>query len=163
MITLIMIIFVSLVVVIFVSVFVMSLTLFLILRKLYNNVKLLIQEVNKHVKLKSYAIVTARFKKFKKDIDWLVYLRCNCKNKINLTLEEYVKRLYNNTRLMKCFFNVKVKRNKKGRWYLDVIQNKGYNHTVILTITHLALRKLVMIAEIRESITSFIKFKVTSD
>ena len=158
-----MIISVNLVVVVFVSVFVMSLTLSLTLKKLYNDVKLLIQEVNKHAKLKSYAVVTARFKKFKKDINWFVYLRYDRKNKTNLTSEEYIKRLHSNTRLIKCSFNVKVKRNKKDRWYLDVIQNKRYNHTATLAVAHSALRKLVTIAEIRESITSLTKFKITSD
>ena len=115
MITFIIIIFVNLVVVVFISVFVMSLTSFLISKKLYDDVKLLIQEVNKHAESKNYAIITARFKKFKKDIDQLVYLQYNRENKTKFTSKEYTKCLHSNTQLIKYSFSVKIKRNKKGR------------------------------------------------
>ena len=64
---------------------------------------------------------------------------------------------------MKYSFNVKVKRNKKDCWYLNVIQNKEHNYTATFAVVHLALRKLVMIAEIRKLITSLTKFKITSN
>ena len=47
----------------------MSLASFFVLKKIYNDVKLLIKELNKHAELKSYAVVIARFKKFKKDVN----------------------------------------------------------------------------------------------
>jgi len=47
----------------------MSLTSLLISRKIYNDAKLLIEELNKHAESESYAVVIARFKKFKKDVD----------------------------------------------------------------------------------------------
>jgi len=47
----------------------MSLTSPPVSRKIYNDVKLLIEGLNKHAESESYAVVTARFKKFKKDVD----------------------------------------------------------------------------------------------
>jgi len=47
----------------------MSLTSSLVSRKIYNDAKLLIEELNKHAESESYAVVIARFKKFKKDVD----------------------------------------------------------------------------------------------
>jgi len=47
----------------------MSLTSSLILRKIYNDAKLLIEEFNKHVESENYAVIIACFKKFKKDVD----------------------------------------------------------------------------------------------
>ncbi len=47
----------------------MFLTSFLISKKIYDDAKLLIQEINKYAESENYAVVTARFKKFKKDIN----------------------------------------------------------------------------------------------
>jgi len=47
----------------------MSLTSFLVSRKIYNDAKLLIEELNKHAESENYAVIIARFKKFKKDVD----------------------------------------------------------------------------------------------
>ncbi len=47
----------------------MFLTSFFISRKIYDDAKLLIQEINKHAESENYAVVTARFKKFKKDVN----------------------------------------------------------------------------------------------
>jgi hypothetical protein len=44
----------------------MSLTLSFISRKIYDDVKLLIEEFNKHAESESYAVIIARFKK---DVD----------------------------------------------------------------------------------------------
>ncbi len=92
----------------------MSLTLFFVLKIFYNDVKLLIKELNKHAELKSYAIVITRFKKFKKNINRIVYIRCDRERKVRLNLTSLKRRLYNNIRLMKCSFNVVNKRNKKN-------------------------------------------------
>ncbi len=47
----------------------MFLTLFFVLKKIYNDVKLLIKELNKHAESENYVIIIARFKKFKKDVN----------------------------------------------------------------------------------------------
>ncbi len=47
----------------------MFLALFFVSRKIYNDVKLLIKELNKHAESENYAVVIARFKKFKKDVN----------------------------------------------------------------------------------------------
>jgi len=47
----------------------MSLTSSFILRKIYDDVKLLIEELNKHAESESYAVIITHFKKFKKDVD----------------------------------------------------------------------------------------------
>ena len=73
--------------------------------------KFLIQKVNKHAKLKSYVVVIARFKKFKKDINQLVYLRYDRKKKTSLNSVEFKKRLHSDIRFIECSFNVVVKRN----------------------------------------------------
>ena len=140
----------------------MSLASSLISGELYGDVKLLIQGVNKHADSEVYAVVIARFKKFKKDIDRLVYLRCDRERKTSLNSVGFERRLHSDTRLIKCSFSVVVKRNQKGRWYLEIIRNEDHNHTATLAVAHSALRKLVMIAEIRKSITSLIKVKVKS-
>ena len=45
--------------------------------EVYNDVKLLIEGLNKHAEPEGYAVVTARFKKFKKGVDRIVYIRCD--------------------------------------------------------------------------------------
>ncbi len=50
----------------------MSLASFFVLKKIYNDVKLLIKELNKHAESESYAVVIIRFKKFKKNINRIV-------------------------------------------------------------------------------------------
>jgi len=52
----------------------MSLTSSFVSREIYNDVKLVIEELNKHAESESYAVITARFKKFKKDVDQIVYI-----------------------------------------------------------------------------------------
>jgi len=47
----------------------MSLTSSFVSRKVYDDVKLLIKELNKHAESESYAVIIAHFKKFKKDVD----------------------------------------------------------------------------------------------
>ncbi len=47
----------------------MFLTLFFVLKKIYNDTKLLIKELNKHAESENYTVVTVRFKKFKKDVN----------------------------------------------------------------------------------------------
>jgi len=47
----------------------MSLTSSFVSKKIYDDVKLLIEGLNKHAESESYAVIIARFKKFKKDVD----------------------------------------------------------------------------------------------
>ncbi len=84
----------------------MSLTSSFVLREIYNDVKLLIEKLNKHAESESYAVVTARFKKFKKDVDQIVYIRCNREEKAILNSKSFERRLHSDTRLMKCSFSV---------------------------------------------------------
>ncbi len=94
------------------SVDLMSLTSSLVSRKVYNDAKLLIEGLNKHAESESYALVTARFKKFKKDVDRIVYIRCDRGEKASLNSENFERRLHSDTRLMKCSFSVVGKRNE---------------------------------------------------
>ncbi len=138
----------------------MSLTSLLISRKIYNDAKLLIEELNKHAESESYAVVIARFKKFKKDVDWIIYIRCNREKKARLT--NFERRIHSDTWLMKCSFSVVDKQNENDDWYLEVIWNESHNHTSTLVSAHSALRRLVMTEKIQESISSLIKFKIRS-
>ncbi len=90
----------------------MSLTSSLVSRKIYNDAKLLIEGLNKHAESESYAVVTARFKKFKKDVDRIVYIQCDRERKASLNSEDFERRLHSDTRLMKCSFSVVGKRNE---------------------------------------------------
>ncbi len=92
----------------------MSLTSPFISGKVYDDAKLLIQEINKHAEPEGYAVVTARFKKFKKDVNRLVYLRCDCEKKASLNSTSFKRRLHNNIRLIECSFSAVNKRNKKN-------------------------------------------------
>ncbi len=82
--------------------------------KVYDDVKLLIEGLNKHAGPESYAVVTARFKKSKKDVDRIVYIRCDREGKASLNSAGFERRLHSDTRLMKCSFSAVGKRNKKG-------------------------------------------------
>ncbi len=92
----------------------MSLALFFVSRKVYDDVKLLIKELNKHAESENYAVVIARFKKFKKDVNRIVYIRCDRKRKARLNLTSLKRRLHNDIRLMKCSFSAVSKRNKEN-------------------------------------------------
>ncbi len=92
----------------------MSLTPPPVSREIYNDAKLLIEELNKHAGSESYAVVTARFKKFKKGVDRIVYIRCDRGGKASLNSENFERRLHSDTRLMKCSFSVVGKRNEDG-------------------------------------------------
>ena len=89
----------------------MSLASSLISGKLYDDVKLLIQGINEKAGSESYAVVIARFKKFKKDVNRIVYLRCDREEKAVLNEVSFERRLHSDTRIMKCSFSVVVKRN----------------------------------------------------
>ena len=89
----------------------MFLTSSFILKELYDEIKFLIQTINKEAKLESYVVVTARFKKFKKDVDQIVYLRCNCKKKIDLNKISFKRRFRSDIRFIKCLFSGVIKRN----------------------------------------------------
>ena len=92
----------------------MSLTSSFVSKKIYNDAKLLIEELNKHAESESYAVVTARFKKFKKGVDRIVYIRCDREGKASLNSESFERRLHSDTRLMKCSFSAVGKRNEDG-------------------------------------------------
>jgi hypothetical protein len=62
----------------------MSLTSPPVLRKVYDDVKFLVGGLNKHAGPEGNAVVTARFKKSKKDVDRIVYIRCDCEGKASL-------------------------------------------------------------------------------
>jgi len=81
--------------------------------KVYDDVKLLIEELSKHAGPESYAVVTARSKKSKKNVDRIVYIRCDREGKASLNSANFERRLHSDTRLMKCSFSVVGKRNKK--------------------------------------------------
>ena len=66
--------------------------------------KLLIEGVNKHAGPEGYAVLCARFKKSKKGIDRLVYLRCDRGGKSDVNSMGFERRLHSGTRLMKCPF-----------------------------------------------------------
>jgi len=66
-----------------VSVSPMSLTSSLVSREVYDYVKLLIEGLNKHAEPEGYAVVTACFKKFKKDVDQMIYIRCDREEKLS--------------------------------------------------------------------------------
>ena len=151
---------VSLVSIIFIDL--MSLISSFVSRKIYNDAKLLIEELNKHAESESYAVITARFKKFKKDVDWIVYIWCNHEKKASLNLANFERHLHSDTRLMKCSFSVIDKQNKNDDWYLEVIWNKSHNHTSTLVSAHSALQRLVMTEKIQELISSLIKFEIRS-
>jgi len=72
-------------------------------KEIYNDAKLLIEGLNKHAESESYAVVIARFKKFKKDVDRIVYIRCDRERKARLT--SFERRIHSDTRLMKCSFS----------------------------------------------------------
>jgi len=90
----------------------MSLTSSFISKKIYDDVKLLIEELNKHAESESYAVVIACFKKFKKDVDRIVYIRCDREEKASLNSANFERCIHDDTRLMKCSFSVVDKRNE---------------------------------------------------
>jgi len=90
----------------------MSLASPLVSGEIYNDAKLLIEGLNKHAEPESYAVVTARFKKFKKDVDRIVYIRCDRGGKASLNSGNFGRRLHSDTRLMECSFSAVGKRNE---------------------------------------------------
>ncbi len=90
----------------------MSLTSSPVSREVYNDAKLLIEGLNKHAEPESYAVVTARSKKSKKDVDRIVYIRCDRGGKASLNSEDFERRLHSDTRLMKCSFSAVGKPNE---------------------------------------------------
>ncbi len=92
----------------------MSLTSSPVSGKVYDAVKLLIEGLNKHAGPEGYAVVTARFKKFKKGVDRLVYIRCDRGGKASLNSAGFERRLHSDTRLLECPFSAVGKRNKEG-------------------------------------------------
>ena len=82
--------------------------------EIYDDAKLLIEGLNKHAGPEGYAVVIARFKKFKKDVDRLVYIRCDRGGKASLNSAGFERRLHSGTRLMECPFSAVGKRNEKG-------------------------------------------------
>ena len=92
----------------------MSLTSPPVSKEIYDDAKLLIEELNKHAESEGYAVVIARFKKFKKGVDRLVYIRCDREGKASLNSAGFERRLHSDTRLMKCSFSAVGKRNEKG-------------------------------------------------
>ena len=92
----------------------MSLTSSSVSKKIYDDAKLLIEGLNKHAGPEGYAVVIARFKKFKKDVNRLVYIRCDREEKASLNSASFKRRLHSDTRLMKCSFSVVDKRNEKN-------------------------------------------------
>ncbi len=123
--------------------------------EVYNDAKLLIEGLNKHAGPESYAVVIARFKKSKKGVDRIVYIRCDREGKARLT--GFGRRIHSGTRLMECPFSAVGKRNEDGDWYLEAIRNGSHNHTPTLASAHPALRRLAMTEEVRESISSLTK------
>jgi hypothetical protein len=130
----------------------MSLTSSFVSRKIYDDVKLLIEGLNKHAESESYAVVIACFKKFKKDVDRIVYIRCDHEGKASLNSANLERRLHSDTRLMKCSFNVVDKR------MTDIL--KSYETRITIISAHSALRRLAMTEKIRESIISLIKVEI---
>jgi len=101
--------------------------------EIYGDAKLLIQGINKHAGPEGYAVVTARSKKSKKDVDRLVYLRCDRGGKASLNSAGFGRRLHSGTRLMECPFSAVGKRNKEGGWYLGSHTKRGsqsYSYTL---------------------------------
>jgi len=92
----------------------MSLASSFVSRQIYDDVKLLIEGLNQHAESERYAVVTARIKKFKKDVDRIIYIRCDREGKAKLNSANFERRLHSDTRLMKCSFSVVDKRNKKS-------------------------------------------------
>jgi len=82
--------------------------------EVYDDVKLLIEGLNKHAGPEGYAVVIARFKKFKKGVDRIVYIRCDRGGKASLNSAGFERRIYSGTRLVKCSFSVVGKRNEDG-------------------------------------------------
>ncbi len=80
--------------VVVVAISLMSLTSSLISKKLYDKMKLLIQAINKEAESKSYVVVTTRFKKFKKDVDQIVYLRYDREEKTDLNEVNFERRIH---------------------------------------------------------------------
>ena len=92
----------------------MSLTSPSVSEEIYDDAKLLIEGLNKHAESEDYAVVIARFKKFKKDVNRLVYIRCDRGKKASLNSAGFERRLHSDTRLMKCPFSAVGKRNEKS-------------------------------------------------
>ncbi len=131
----------------------MSLASPFVSKEVYNDAKLLIEGLNKYAGSEDYAVVTERFKKFKKDVDRIVYIRCDREGKASLNSEGFERRLHSDTRLMKCSFSAVDKRNEDDDWYFEVIRNESHIHTSTLTSAHSALRKLIMTEKSINSLT----------
>jgi len=89
--------------------------------EVYDDVKLLIEGLNKHAGPEGYAVVIARSKKSKKDVDRIVYIRCDRGGKASLNSAGFERRIHSGTRLMECPFSAVDKRNKEDGWYLEVV------------------------------------------
>ena len=64
-------------------------------------------------------------RKFKKDVDWIVYIRCDRERKASLNSASFERRIHSDTRLMKCSFSVVDKWNNKSyseEWSRDEIE-----------------------------------------
>jgi len=75
----------------------MSLTSSFVLKQIYDDVKLLIEELNQHAESERYAVIIACIKKFKKDVDQIVYIRCNHEEKAKLNSASFERRLHSDT------------------------------------------------------------------
>lgn len=83
-------------------------------RQIYDDVKLLIEELNQYAEPEKYAVIIACIKNFKKDVDRIVYIRCDREEKAKLNPASFERRLYSDTRLIKCSFSIIDKQNKKN-------------------------------------------------
>jgi len=92
-------------------------------------VKLLIEGLNKHAEPEGYALVIARFKKFKKDVDRIVYIRCDREGKASLNSAGFERRLHSDTRLMKCTSSTNETRRMN-----DIL--KSYKTRIIIILLH---------------------------
>ncbi len=73
--------------------------------EVYDDVKLLIEGLNKHAGPEGYAVVIARSKKSKKDVDRIIYIRCDRGGKASLNSADFGRRIHSGTRLIECPFS----------------------------------------------------------
>jgi len=106
--------------------------------EVYDDVKLLIEGLNKHAGPEGYAVVIARSKKSKKDVDRIIYIRCDRGGKASLNSADFGRRIHSGTRLIECPFSTFFATYETLQTGLHPFGWKGVWQHVHLAALHLA-------------------------
>ncbi len=126
---------------------------------IFESLKNLIKFVNTHADSQNYAIVIARFKISKIDIKRKVFLRCDREEKFLNSLDR--KRQHTDTWLIQCSYNIIAKLNLDINLWSLTVRDFDHNHDSFISVAHFALRKLVIIDEVKSDISRQFKIQIS--